>query len=84
MDWQFFKDTPETGEFRVLYPADQFREAMDRERPGADRWEQPLGALVVGCRQCQKRRRRTLKQVARILTRRLRLTDEAGWLEAAT
>ncbi|MGO9111417.1 MAG: sugar transferase [Thermoguttaceae bacterium] len=76
-----FKRTHAADEFRRIYPADRFREAMDRERARADRWEQPLSLLSLGAgsgRQGEK----TLKQVGRILRWRIRLTDEAGWLDS--
>jgi lipopolysaccharide/colanic/teichoic acid biosynthesis glycosyltransferase len=64
-----------------LYPADRFREAMQRERLRADRWGQPLSLLslgVAGARHGQE----TLEVAGRILAQRMRLTDEAGWLDS--
>jgi hypothetical protein len=36
------------SEFRGLYPAWRFREAMERERARAARWGQPLSLLSLG------------------------------------
>lgn len=77
----FFKKRHEAGAYRYLYPVSRFRDAMDRERARADRWEQPLSLLSLGVASARKGDQ-TLKQIARILKRRLRLTDEAGWLDS--
>jgi lipopolysaccharide/colanic/teichoic acid biosynthesis glycosyltransferase len=76
----FFQRSHERGEFRRLYRRDRFREAMDRERARSDRWERPLALLCLGAAS-EREGDKTLRQVARILSRRLRLTDEAGWLD---
>ncbi len=70
-----------TRAFRDLYPAARFRAAMDRERACADRWGLPLTLLTFGT-DSGARRRQTLIRVARRLRRRIRTTDEAGWLDA--
>ena len=75
------KETRKASAFRGLYPAEQFRAAMDRERARADRWEQPLALLSLGVAHGRKGQE-TLQRVVRILTRRMRLTDEAGWLDS--
>ncbi len=77
---RLFKGSRETGNFRHFYPADRFREAMERERARADRWEQPLALLSLGVTNGPQGKK-TLDQVARILAGRMRLTDEAGWLD---
>ena len=76
----FFQSTCARGEFRHLYPRDRFRAALDRERARADRWAQPLALLSLGVTSARQGEN-TLHQVARILTRRMRVTDEAGWLD---
>lgn len=53
---------------------------MDRERARSDRWGQPLALLSLGVADLRTGRR-TLRQIARILARRMRLTDEAGWID---
>ena len=75
-----FRSGGETHDFRRLYAPERFREAMDRERARSDRWGQPLALLSLGVAD-RRTGRRTLLQIARILGRRLRLTDEAGWID---
>ena len=74
-----FRNAGETHDFRRLTP-ERFREAMDRERARSDRWGQPLALLSLGVADLRTGRR-TLRQIARILARRMRLTDEAGWID---
>jgi lipopolysaccharide/colanic/teichoic acid biosynthesis glycosyltransferase len=78
---KFFKRTGKEDECHRLYSADRFRAALQRERARADRWEQPLSLLSLGVASAQHGED-TLKTVARILAQRLRLTDEAGWLDS--
>jgi lipopolysaccharide/colanic/teichoic acid biosynthesis glycosyltransferase len=68
-------------EFRSLYSADRFRAAMDRERARADRWGQPLSLLSFAAAGSADHGQ-TLLQIARQLRRRMRATDEAGWLDS--
>ena len=78
---KFFQRSRPTREFRRFYPADRFREAIERERARADRWERPLALLSLGVADSREGEA-TLQQVARILAGRMRLTDEAGWLDS--
>jgi lipopolysaccharide/colanic/teichoic acid biosynthesis glycosyltransferase len=78
---RFFKGSTQFGDFPHLYQAERFRQAMERERARADRWEQPLSLLSLGVADGQQGNK-TLKHLARVLARRMRLTDEAGWLDS--
>jgi hypothetical protein len=75
-----FKASRDLSELGRLYPEDLLFQAMERERARADRWEQPLALLSLGVVSAREGKR-TLKEAVRILARRLRLTDEAGWLD---
>ncbi len=67
-------------EFRGLYSAEQFRQALRRERARADRFDQTLLLLSLGVSSARTDRD-TLVEAAAVLRRRLRLSDEAGWLD---
>jgi hypothetical protein len=67
-------------EFRGLYSAEQLQQALRRERARADRFEQTLSLLSLGVSSARTGRD-TLVEAAAVLRRRLRLSDEAGWLD---
>jgi lipopolysaccharide/colanic/teichoic acid biosynthesis glycosyltransferase len=66
--------------FYNLYDVGRFRQAIERERARADRWDQRLSMLSLGVKR-SKAGEETLKLIARRLKNRLRNTDEAGWLD---
>ena len=75
-----WKKSRKPPELDGLYAMPQFRQAMERERARADRWGHTLSLLSLGVPSAQKGKA-TLRQIARLLKRRLRDTDEAGWLD---
>ena len=75
-----FKKSRKLREFAGLYDVAGFRQAMLRERARADRWEQTLTLLSFGAPRTPSGLA-TLKQVGGLLRRRMRITDEAGWLD---
>ena len=77
----FFNGVREMHEFRGLDTVDRFRDAIDRECARADHWEQSLALLSLGVTD-GRRGEKTLQQLARILSRRMRLSDDAGWLDS--
>ena len=76
----FLRKSRRDREFAPWYDKARFQEALERERARADRWERPLSLLSLGVAD-SRQGKKTLQQVARILSRRMRLTDEAGWLD---
>jgi lipopolysaccharide/colanic/teichoic acid biosynthesis glycosyltransferase len=69
-----------TGCFRGLYPTRQFHTVLERERARSDRSGEEFSLLVLGVKDWETGRE-TLTQVATFLRRRLRITDEAGWMD---
>jgi lipopolysaccharide/colanic/teichoic acid biosynthesis glycosyltransferase len=63
-----------------LCSAEQFWKTLHRERARTERSGMPFSLLTFTPRQ-QSSAHATLSCLARILTMRLRLTDEAGWLD---
>ena len=66
--------------FHPLYDSVRFGQALERERARADRWGQTLSLLSLGSVH-SKPGQATLRHVVRVLRRRMRVTDEAGWLD---
>jgi lipopolysaccharide/colanic/teichoic acid biosynthesis glycosyltransferase len=77
----FLRKSRQSQEFQRLCDKARFHYALERERARADRWEQPLSLLSLGAADA-KRGEATLRQVAGFLRDRMRLTDEAGWLDS--
>jgi len=66
--------------FSNLYDVARFRQAIERERARAERWEQRLSMLSLGVKNSTAGEE-TLKLIARRLRTRMRVTDEAGFLD---
>jgi lipopolysaccharide/colanic/teichoic acid biosynthesis glycosyltransferase len=66
-----------------LHSVKQFRDILARERARADRCDDQFALLHLGVEDA-RRDLSTLLQAARILRRRLRISDEAGWLDSRT
>jgi lipopolysaccharide/colanic/teichoic acid biosynthesis glycosyltransferase len=67
-------------EFRALHPQREFRRILARERARADRAGDTFSLLSLGVKDWE-RGESTMLYLAGLLRRRLRLTDEAGWLD---
>ena len=63
-----------------LPTADQFRRLLARERSRTDRTGDKLAVIAFGPR-CPELRRESLLRLVGILQKRLRTTDEIGWLD---
>lgn len=63
-----------------LFRPREMRRILRREQARTDRTGDPFAVLVFTVRPSSEQRE-TLRQVARIVRRRIRLTDEAGWLD---
>jgi lipopolysaccharide/colanic/teichoic acid biosynthesis glycosyltransferase len=63
-----------------FYSRRDFQRALARERARADRFDNGFSLLTLGVKNWQQGAA-TMVQLAAILRRRLRLTDEAGWLD---
>jgi lipopolysaccharide/colanic/teichoic acid biosynthesis glycosyltransferase len=75
-----FRRASREKEFRDLYSHCQFSRALARERARADRSGDGFSLLTLGVK-TWRQGEPTLVHLARVLRRRLRLTDEAGWLD---
>ena len=64
-----------------LCPPAQFRRVLLRERVRADRTGKPFSLLTFAARE-RKSAEATLRKLEKILKRRLRCSDEIGWLES--
>ena len=65
-----------------LPPADQFRRFLERERSRATRTGDRFTVIAFAARGGFEERRTSLSRLVAILRKRLRFTDEVGWLDA--
>jgi hypothetical protein len=72
---------PGRAVFRGLQSPEQFQAVLKRERARSDRSGDPFSLLSLGVKDWESGRT-TLVRLARLLRRRLRATDEAGWIDS--
>ena len=78
--WKLFQNDREEVAFRGLYTTEQLRRILQRERELADRFGGGF-SLVTFAPRSQENRLTALVHLSETLKKRLRFSDEVGWLD---